>query len=182
MIAQRRADAAPVVKGTAERLPFADKSLDAATAFLTTHHWADLDAGLREMKRVARQVCVFFDHDMRDLRFWMLDYFPGAREKLKPLLPLERAGAVFGTIRVVTVPVPHDCTDGFFCAYWRRPDMYLDAQVRHAISFFALVDGVEDAMAQLKRDLADGSWARRNAELLDRSEMDYGYRLIIAEL
>ena len=28
------------------------------------------------------------------------------------------------------VLIPWDCADGFFEAYWRRPDAYLDDQVR----------------------------------------------------
>ncbi len=58
-----------MVEGVAERLPFADKSFDAATAFLTTHHWSDLTAGLKEMQRVARKRCVFFDHTPNEMAF-----------------------------------------------------------------------------------------------------------------
>ena len=36
-------------------------------------------------------------------------------------------------------------------------------------------------MACLQRDLQNGSWRRQYAELLNREEMDYGYRLVIAE-
>ncbi len=43
MIAQRPADAAPVVHASAEALPFSDDSFDAATAINTDHHWADRD-------------------------------------------------------------------------------------------------------------------------------------------
>jgi hypothetical protein len=39
---------------------------------------------------------------------------------------------------------------------------------------------VEPGLRQLAADLASGEWARRNSELLDRTEMDYGYRLIVA--
>lgn len=179
MIAQRPAGAAPVVKGVAERLPFPDGRFDAATAFLTTHHWSDIDAGLSEMKRVARRRCVFLDHDMAERHFWLLDYFPQARPLLTPLLPLEKARAAFGEVRIVTVTVPHDCTDGFFCAYWRRPHAYLDPQVRASISFFARAG--DGGIAQLARDLDDGTWRKRYGHLLNESEMDYGYRLVIAE-
>ena len=33
----------------------------------------------------------------------------------------ERLVALGGHSRVITVPVPHDCQDGFTPAYWRRP-------------------------------------------------------------
>src|SRR5689334_13148550 len=59
MRAQRRAGAAPALAASAERLPFADGSFDAAMAVCTLHHWPDPVAGLREMRRVARRVVVF---------------------------------------------------------------------------------------------------------------------------
>ncbi len=183
MIAQRASAAAPVIEGVAERLPFDDNSFDAATAFLTTHHWSDVAAGLKEMRRVARKRCVFFDHTPNEMAFWLIeDYFPQMRADFRPLLPLDAARTVFGELRIAPLPIPHDCTDGFLAAYWRRPQMYLDPHVREAISFFATAGDVQDGIAHLARDIADGTWARRNAELLDKTEMDYGYRLVIAEL
>lgn len=32
------------------------------------------------------------------------------------------------------VRVPWDCADGFFYAFWRRPEAYLDDHVRRGIS------------------------------------------------
>ena len=63
MISQRPDGAAPAVQASAESLPFADDSFDAAMGVLTAHHWADLGAGLEEMRRVARHriVMVAFD-------------------------------------------------------------------------------------------------------------------------
>jgi hypothetical protein len=37
------------------------------------------------------------------------------------------------------VPIPWDCADGFFEAYWRRPEAYLDENVRRGISVWASV-------------------------------------------
>lgn len=182
MIAQRPPGTARVVQGAAESIPFPDKSFDAATAFLTTHHWSDLDKGLREMARVSRGPCVFLDHDMRALEFWMLDdYFPDMAPRMKALLPLDAVRAVFDTIQTLPVPVPHDCTDGFFCAYWRRPQMYLDPRVRAAISFFAFAGEVDTRIEKLRRDLGDGTWMARNGHLMRETQMDFGYRLVIAE-
>ena len=80
MRAQRPAGAAPCVAAAAERLPFQDRSFDAAMAVSTIHHWQDPIAGLREMRRVARRVVVFA-HDSSDTgwrrRFWLTrDYLP----------------------------------------------------------------------------------------------------------
>jgi ubiquinone/menaquinone biosynthesis C-methylase UbiE len=67
MIAQRRSSA-PVVRAVAEALPFRNASFDAATAFLTVHHWPDQVGGLTEMMRVVRKRCVIFHLDPADNR------------------------------------------------------------------------------------------------------------------
>jgi hypothetical protein len=36
-------------------------------------------------------------------------------------------------------------------------------------------------MAALRRDLSSGAWRRRHGALLDRDELDLGYRLVVAE-
>ncbi len=183
MIAQRPPGSVRAIQATSDLLPFPDKSFDAATAFFTTHHWSDRVGGLKEMRRVARKRCVFLDQDPSQMDFWLLaDYFPELHHGTKPLLPLDEARSVFGKVRLVPLPVPHDCTDGFLCAYWRRPEMYLDPEARRAISFFAQLGDISSGLEHLKRDIADGSWARRHADLLEKQEMDYAYRLVIAEL
>lgn len=93
-------------------------------------------------------------------------------------------GAVdgLGGARVVPVPVPHDCSDGFFGAYWRRPDAYLDPEVRASISTFSLVapEAVDEAVRRLREDLGSGAWRRRFGALLELDDLDLGYRLVIA--
>src|SRR5262245_1166176 len=55
MIAQRPRGSAPAVRAKAESLPLRDGSFDAALAVNTVHHWTDLRAGLRELRRIARK-------------------------------------------------------------------------------------------------------------------------------
>ena len=53
------------VRGVAEHLPFPDDTFDAALGVFTVHHWVDQNAGLAELRRVARrQVILTFDHAM----------------------------------------------------------------------------------------------------------------------
>src|SRR5262249_53406169 len=87
-----------------------------------------------------------------------------------------------GEVEVRPIPVAHDCHDGFLSAYWRRPEAYLDPAVRAGISVFQLLpeEEVRGAVERLRRDLADGAWARRNADLLEREELDVGLRLVVA--
>jgi hypothetical protein len=81
------------------------------------------------------------------------------------------------------VAIPHDCRDGFYHAFWRRPGAYLDERVRAGISVFARLSDDEeaDALARLEADLKTGAWRERNGALLQLTELDLGYRLVIAE-
>jgi SAM-dependent methyltransferase len=183
MRAQRPAGAARCVAAAAESLPFEDQCFDAAMAFATVHHWQDPVAGLREMRRVARRVVVFTcdtsDQSWRH-RFWLTrDYMPevaGSRVGLAT----ELARAIGA--RMEPVPIPWDCADGFFEAYWRRPEAYLDENVRRGISVWASVgpDAEQRAVRSLRDDLASGRWAERNRELLDLEAAELGLRLLIA--
>jgi len=181
MIRQRRAGSAPVVQASATALPFSDAVFDAALAVLTVHHWPDRARGLTELARVARRV-VILTWDPASSGFWLVDdYFPELAVIDRPIFPgLAELRRLLGPIDVRPVPVPHDCADGFLGAYWRRPHAYLDAGVRGAISTFAKLGPIEAPLARLRRDLDDGSWARRHGHVLQRTELDLGYRLIVA--
>lgn len=181
MVAQRTPGSAPAVRAVAEALPFPDHAFDAALAVITVHHWADLDAGLAELVRVApRTVVLTFDPDVH-FDYWLFDYLPDAR------LLASAGGPPVGVVaqrlgaRVETVPVPADCVDGFNWAYWARPHAYLDPEVRACISAIAQLpdDAVEAGMARLAADLADGTWQAQHADLLGRPEIDGGFRLLV---
>jgi SAM-dependent methyltransferase len=181
MRAQRPADAAPCVAAVAERLPLADRSFDAAMAVATVHHWRDPLAGLREMRRVAGRVVVFTFDFVGLSRFWLTrDYLPELADLLRGHPPIEGQAAAIGA-HIEPVMVPWDCVDGFFEAYWRRPEAYLDEAVRRGISTWAkLGPAVEQRVVRsLRADLASGRWAERNRELLDLDEADVGLRLLI---
>ena len=188
MRAQRPAGAAPCVAATAESLPFDDQSFDAAMAVCTMQHWQDPIAGLREMQRVARRVVVFtfevvFAPGANDAdRFWLTrDYLPEIGDLPVVPLSLTEAARAIGA-RIEPVLVPWDCADGFFEAYWRRPEAYLDEHVRRGISVFTRLgpDAEQRAVRNLRDDLASGRWAERNRDLVALEEADLGARLLIA--
>ena len=186
MIRQRPANAPPVIRASAEALPFADAAFDAALAVLTVHHWPHRDLGLAEMRRVAmrRVVVLTWDQDVWE-SFWLL------REYLPSVRALDRARAIgisdlmaaLGGGKIESVPVPHDCVDGFHGAFWRRPEAYLDPGVRSGISTYDLMPAAEcdDGLHRLAEDLASGAWAQKHRDLLKVDEMDLGYRLIVSE-
>ena len=184
MRSQRRPDAAPCLAGSAENLPFDDQSFDAAMAFSTIHHWHDPIAGLREMRRVARRVVVFTFDTSNPNQFWLTrDYLPEAALLLSfsLLASLNDLADAIGA-KMEPVPIPWDCTDGFYEAYWRRPDKYLDENVRRGISVFTAVgpDAEERAVRTLRDDLASGRWAERNRDLINLDAVEQGARLLIA--
>jgi SAM-dependent methyltransferase len=178
MIRQRPVDSAPFVRADAMALPFRDHSFSAAMAILTIHHWPDRDSGIREMKRVARDRVLILTWEPPHTPFWLMrDYLPHFLEyDRKTFPPWFRDDP--DTLAVTPVPVPHDCTDGFLCAYWRRPEAYLDAGIRNAISTFSRVGGFESGLDRLRSDLNDGTWHRRYGHLLEKTELDLGYRLV----
>jgi SAM-dependent methyltransferase len=186
MITQRRAEAAPAVRAVAEHLPIGTDAVDASIALLTVHHWSDLDAGVAEMIRVARRRVVILTWDDTVFRqFWLLrEYLPAAAETDARLaVPIAKLVSLLGTVSIQTVPVPHDCVDGFGGAYWRRPQAYLDETVRAGISMLALTPKplLAKGLECLKVELTNGAWARRHADLLDVPQLDLGYRLLVSD-
>lgn len=182
MIRQRRKGSAPVVQASATHLPFRDAAFGATLAVLTVHHWPDRARGLAEVSRVARQRVVILTWDPAFAGFWLVDdYFPQIWTIDRPIFPSpDQFRRVLGSVESRPLLIPHDCTDGFLGAYWRRPHAYLDAGVRSAISTFSKIGDVEPGLTRLRRDLEDGTWLRRHGHLLDRQEIDLGYRLVIA--
>jgi SAM-dependent methyltransferase len=183
MRSQRPPGAAACVSAAAEALPFADDAFGAAMAVCTLHHWADPMAGLLEMRRVAGRVVVFLFDTSDPRRFWLTrDYLPefASLRSVGVLATVAELARATGA-RLEPVLVPWDCADGFFEAYWRRPEAYLDEAVRRGSSVWdALGPAVERrAVATLRRDLDSGRWADRNRDLLELDRADLGARLLV---
>lgn len=165
----------------AENLPFQDNSFDAAMAILTLHHWENWRLGLSEAKRIARNKMVWLTWIGMPTGFWLYEYFPDLIEQDKGLFPsILEMEKVVGPIKEIVVPIPKDCTDGFLCAYWARPEYYLQEPVRRAISTFSRIKCLEYGIKKLETDLSNGKWTKKFRHILGNDEMDYGYRLLVA--
>jgi hypothetical protein len=116
--------------------------------------------------------------------FWLTrEYFPELLEIDRRIFPsISSIGKTLGRIDVQVVPIPADCTDGFTGAYWRRPEAYLNEQIRAGMSSFARIDKVEGRIAQLKSDLDSGRWERAHRNLLSVIAIDLGYRIVSATM
>lgn len=180
MISQRPANSTQLIRGKAESLPFKDKSFDIVLAILTIHHWSDMEKGLHEALRVAKKGLVLLTWIGFVEDFWLVDYLPQIKEIDDQLFPsIAELEKILGPVRVVPIPIPHDCTDGFLCAYWRRPHFYLDETARSAISTFARIKNIQAGLRRLEKDLESGLWQNRYRHLLNKESMDFGYRLVI---
>lgn len=185
MRAQRPASLPVALDATAEQLPFASGSFEAAMTTFSVHQWGDLAAGLAELRRVATgPVAVLTcDPDVLD-RFWLADYAPEvieteARRYPRPALIAELLG---GETTVTTVPIPLDCTDGFGEAYYGRPELLLDPGARLANSAWSFVGPeVEERFERrLRDDLASGAWDARYGALRTTPEFLGSLVLIVA--
>lgn len=182
MIAQRDAGAHPAVIASAERLPLADRSVDAAMAIISIHHWSDARRGVEEMRRIARETVLIltFDPDLLG-QSWIRHYAPAIAE-LDAGMPAvdELAGWLGETATVETVPIPIDCTDLFLEAWFGRPELMLDDELRANTSGFALLGDRDEhrAVERLRSDLDSGAWDRRWGALRGLAEHDGGLRLV----
>jgi SAM-dependent methyltransferase len=185
MRAQRPPGAAPVIAARAEALPLDDDSVDAAMASITIHHWQPPEKGLAEMRRVARGPVVVFTFELDALPPWQLDYFAEGLDFERPRFPtIDRvAEALGGTVRIEGIVTPSDCVDGFFEAFWNRPERILDPEVRASQSMWALVGpAVEKRIVdRLASDLESGAWDAAHGHLRQQTEFDGALRLVISE-
>lgn len=187
MALQRPPALPPAVLGVAESLPLADNTVDAAMGVLTVHHWADRSRGLAELVRVARRRIVLLTIDPEiEAGMWLFqDYLPDVLAQDRLDFPtLEQLTEALGPTRVIDVPVPRDCTDGFLLAFWSRPEAVLDPAARAATSGFVRMDDASEAAAveRLARDLASGTWDHAHGHLRSLPALDVGLRLTVTQL
>jgi SAM-dependent methyltransferase len=185
MRAQRPAGAAPAIAAQAEALPLDDGAVDAAMACVTIHHWDPVESGLAELRRVARGPVVIFTFELAALPAWQQEFLHEGLLKERPRFPAidDIAAALGGCTRVESIPTPGDCLDGFFEAFWRRPEMLLDPAVRSAQSMWALLDrSVEQTIVErLRAALDSGAWDAEHGHLRAQESFDGALRLVISE-
>ena len=185
MRAQRPAGSAPCIDARAESLPLDDDSVDAAMACVTIHHWESPQVGLTEMRRVARGPVVVFTFELEHLPAWQREFLHEGLVQERPRFPplADVAAALGGATRIERIPTPADCADGFFEAFWCRPEALLDAAGRGAQSMWALLQpGVEQRMVQrLAAALQSGAWDAEHGHLRELDQYDGALRLVVSE-
>ena len=188
MAAQRPPGLAPAIRATAGSLPLRDASVDAAMAILTVHHWdAELERGIRELRRVTRDTIVILTFDAEvSSRMWLVaDYLPELAELDRRTFPtIHRLTDLLGRpdTRVETVEVTRDTPDWTFAAFWAHPERVLDPAARASTSGLARMDPavIERLVTRLGDDLESGAWDARHGDLRRLDAYDAGLRLVVA--
>jgi len=185
MRAQRPAEIAVAIDATAENLPFPDAAFDASMTTFSVHQWQDLDAGLREMRRVTRGPVAILSCDPELVEaFWLSDYAPQvlATEARRYPSLCHMARVLGGEVEIMPVPIPLACADGFNEAYYGRPESFLDPRARSACSAWSFVGEAENAasIARLRQDLDSGAWDARYGFLRSQPSFDGSLRLLVA--
>ncbi len=185
MRAQRASDAAPAIAAYAEALPLDDDAVDAAMACVTIHHWDPPEVGLAELRRVSRGPVVVFTFELDSLPAWQHEFLHEGLVKERPRFPAvdDIRAALGGRTRVERIPTPGDCADGFFEAFWRRPEGLLDPTVRSAQSMWALLEpDVEQRIVErLAGALDSGAWDAEHGYLREQDSFQGALRIVISE-
>lgn len=177
MRAQRPDTLPPAIDATAEDLPFADDTFDAAMTTFSVHQWGDLECGLAEVRRVTRGPVVVLTCDPDRVQdYWLAEYAPEVMATEARRYPaLDRiAAALGGEVETTRLPIPFTCVDGFSEAYYARPERLLDPGARLANSAWSFVDEVSArrSVAALRDALESGEWDRRHGSLRVRPSYD----------
>jgi|SRR5580658_740712 SAM-dependent methyltransferase len=187
MAAQRSRDLAPAIRASAGRIPLRDRSVDAAMAILSIHHWdEEQEEGVRELRRVARGPVVILTYDatVSGAMWLMADYLPEVATLDRQIFPppAQLAEWLGGEVRIEELPMPRDTPDWQLGSFWAHPERVLDATARAATSGFARMpaDVVERVVSEVARDLATGGWDARYGHLRSLDALDVGLRLIVS--
>lgn len=179
------------IQAGAERIPLPDHSVDGVIAVLAVHHFEDRPAAFREMARVAGDgPIVLLTFDPSAFRqFWLSHYFPQLGRRFRsPVNELKNTAAEIERVtsrrsRVVAFPLPADLQDRFGASFWSCPEAYLDPEVRHGMSDFALMtqSDVEYGLQRLEADIRSGYWDSKYGDLRTQESYDVGFKFIISE-
>ena len=175
----------PAINATADNLPFDDHSFDASMAMVTIHHWPDIDKGLKELRRVTKHQVVIMTFDPEQLdNFWNAEYFPEVIEVEKARYPTIDSikNSLGGNCKVVPIPIPLDCKDGFQEAFYGRPEAFLKKEVRLSQSAWGFIsdEKQEEIVNRLKIDLENGTWDHKYGHYRKQAFFTCALRLVVS--
>lgn len=179
-------DKVPAVIAKADDLPFDENAFDASMAMVTIHHWPDIDKGLKELRRVTKKQVLIMTFDPEQLdHFWNAEYFSEVIEVEKARYPSIDyiKNSLGGHCKVIPVPIPLDCKDGFQEAFYGRPEAFLDKQVRLSQSAWGFIsdEKQEEIVGRLRVDLESGAWDEKYGHFRTQPTFTCALRLIVSK-
>lgn len=174
----------PAINAKADNLPFDDNAFDASMAMVTIHHWPDIDKGLKELSRVTKNQVIIMTFDPDHLNnFWNAEYFPEVIEVEKARYPSIDfiKNSLGGNCKVIPIPIPLDCKDGFQEAFYGRPEAFLQKEVRQSQSAWGFIpeDKQEEIVNRLRKDLENGSWDKKYGHFRKQQFFTCALRLVV---
>ncbi|MFS2030122.1 class I SAM-dependent methyltransferase [Curtobacterium sp. CT11-45] len=175
------------IDATAEDLPFADDTFDAAMTTFSVHEWGDLERGLAELRRVTRGPIVILTCDPDRVEdFWLAEYAPevlATEARRYPALARIAAALADDEVTTTRLPIPFTCVDGFSEAYYARPERLLDPGARRADAAWSSVDEMtaRRSVAALRTALESGEWDRAHGALRTQPTFEGSLVLLTAQ-
>ena len=172
-------------QGSADALPYPDRSFAGVICSLAIHHFPNLQTSFSEVFRVldAGSFVLFtgFPDQMRN--YWLCHYFPQMMARSIEKMPAR--DVVFDALRIAgftnqeVIPffVTNELKDLFLYSGKRRPQFYLEPSVRGNISSFATLcpaAELEHGLDALRSDMEDGSF-HSVVERYSDAAGDYAY-------
>lgn len=175
---------------TAEETGLPDNYVDGITAFLTLHHWTDLNKGFLELSRVLKasgRIVVFTSTPKQMKGYWLNHYFPKMMSDSMiqmPTLPRIKMAMQNAGIQLLETEdyfIKPDLKDQFLYCGKQNPKLYFDPQIRQGISSFSSLANqteVKQGLSQLRLDIGTG----RIKAIMKTYENSFGdYIFIIGE-
>ncbi len=172
------------VLGTAEQIPFEDKTFAGAIATLTIHHWTDLTKSFKEISRVLTdegRLVIFTSTPQQMKGYWLNHYFP---EMLRasiiqmPSLELIHEALNNSGLKISAQEkyfIKDDLQDSFLQVGKNNPEYYFDERIRAGISSFSALGNISEViegLTKLRNDIDDGTFERIRQEY-ESEEGDY---------
>ncbi len=162
MLARAAAKGLKTVEADAQRLPFEDRTFDAATMISMLHHVEEPGAALAEARRILKPGgrLVLMGYTGEDAAtLWILDYFPSSRAWMTATHP-PRAGLLeqLPGASLITFTFT-DTKDASLAALSADPERVLEAAERGETSYFERLrrdhpGELQAGVARLREDIA----------------------------
>ncbi len=178
-------------QGVAENIQLPDSSQHGVLAWLTTHHWSDIDQGFREIYRILRpggRLLIFTSTPEQMEHYWLHHYFPkmmgASGMKMQPELALTSSLIKAGFYMKKTEPyfVKADLQDLFLQCGKSNPEVYFKEEIRNGISSFSDVANAQEVkvgLEKLRNDIDSGAFIEVVKDYPDKRFGDYLFLLAV---